>query len=465
MSATYEFAQQGPVQPFWQRIHRFFLLPLDKAVLLRMLGLSAAVALSCLLIFLGGLGVLLVCVALLAILVVGARYGFKIIERSSKGFLTPSDYPLTDGDLISPYLPYKFVALNVALGIAATLLAALFGGGDFVRIIIWGLFFVVLLPATTMRLVITGSFRGSLSPAEVVQVIKRIGPPYAALCAFIFFADLSRTYGMAALGIAGGVSAGAAGAGAGGLAAAIGAGTLMLIFMLSLGFWYFTYMICALIGYAMYQFADRLDISVVGPGEGRLMSSTGRHADVKVRTRDALLGQMVTAGEIREAIQLLSDDLRERPQDLSLHARLHKLLLSEGSNPRIEDHTEKYLALLVRSQNWREALELVEEALARRESWTPRPVESIAPLARAALQKGNPALAATLIKGFDKKHPNHPDTAQIYVIGAQIMAESANRPDEARRILKFTLKRYASDPIAAEASRYLEVLNRMSPAP
>jgi len=464
MSATYEFAQQGPAQPFWQRIHRFFLLPLDKAVLVRMAGLSAAVMLACLLIFLGGVGVLLVCAALLAILVVGARYGFKIIERSSKGFLTPSDYPLTDEDLVSPYLPYKFVALNIVLGVVATLLAALLGGGEFARIIVWGLFFVVLLPATTMRLVITGSFAGALNPTEVVQVIKRIGAPYAGLCAFIFFADLSRTYGMAALGIAGGIGGGAAGAGASGLAAAIGFGTLMLIFMLSLGFWYFTYVICALIGYAMYQYAEQLDISVVGPGEGRLMSTTGRHADVKARTRDALLGQMVSAGEIREAIQLLSDDLRERPQDLSLHARLHKLLLAEGSTPRIEDHTEKYLELMVKSQNWREALELAEEALGRRADWVPRPKELIAPLARAALQKGKPQLAAVLIKGFDKRYPNHPDTAQIYVVGAQIMAESANNPDEARRILKFVLKRFGSDPVATEASRYLEVLNRMNPA-
>jgi len=35
----------------------------------------------------------------------------------------------------------------------------------------------------------------------------------------------------------------------------------MLVFLLSVGFWYFSYVICALIGYAMYQYADRLQIS------------------------------------------------------------------------------------------------------------------------------------------------------------------------------------------------------------
>jgi tetratricopeptide (TPR) repeat protein len=211
----------------------------------------------------------------------------------------------------------------------------------------------------------------------------------------------------------------------------------------------------------MYQYADRLEISVVGPGEERLKSSTGRHADIKSRTRDALIGQMVTQGEIKEAIDLLNDDLRQRPNDLSLHARLHTLLLAENYTPKIEDHTEKYMAMLVKSQNWREALDLVEEALARRADWAPRQAESIAPLARAALQKGRPQLAATLIRGFDRKHPHHPDVPQIYFVGAQLMAESAGKPDEARRILNYLLQKYAADPVATEARRYLEVMERM----
>ncbi len=192
------------------------------------------------------------------------------------------------------------------------------------------------------------------------------------------------------------------------------------------------------------------------------MSSTGRHADIKARTRDALIGQMLTQGEVKEAIDLLNDDLRQRPNDLSLHARLHKLLLAENYGPRVEDHTEKYLALLVKSQNWREALDLVEEARTRRADWTPRQVESIAPLARAAMQKGRPQLAGALIRGFDKKYPNHPDVPQIYFVGAQLMAESAGKPEEARRILQYLLQKYAADPVATEARRYLEVMDRLT---
>ena len=454
MESIYEYSAQQAAEPFWQRIQKFFLLPLDRAVLLRIAGLSGVLVVSLVLLLFGAFGVFLLGAVVFALLVAGARYGFKIIERSSKGYLIPSDYPLTDEDLVGRFLPYKYVAMNVVFALLAGLFLSLLGGHEILGILIWGFFFVVLMPAATMRLVMTGSLRGALNPEELVNVIRRIGKPYAALCAFVFFADLSRTWGMVFLGSAGGVGAGGA--------SGVGFLVAMLVFLLSVGFWYFSYVICALIGYAMYQYADRLQISVVGPGEERLMSSTGRHADVKARTRDALIGQMVTQGEIKEAIDLLNDDLAKRPNDLSLHARLHKLIVAENYVPRIEDHTERYLALLVKSQNWREALDLVEEALARRADWTPRNAESIAPLARAALQKGRPQLAATLIRGFDKKHPNHPDIPQVYFVGAQLMAETARKPDDARRILQHLLQKYGNDPVAEEAKRYLEVLDRLA---
>lgn len=456
MSDAYAYASTGPIEPFWQRnrVNRFFLLPLDKAVLTRIAGLSVSFVAAFALLLFGGFGILLLVIALLAILIAGARYGFKIIERSSKGFLRPSDYPLTNDDLVSEYLPYKYAGINLVLALLVKLLELISGGNEFIAVSAWLIFFVGISPAATMRLVITGSLRGALNPAEMVSLIQRIGKPYAALAAFIFVAELCRSYGLAALAAGGGLSPGS-------LKTGFGVGTVIQLLLLSFAFWYFTYMICGLVGYAMYQFADALDISVMGPGEGAMRSvANARTIDVKARTRDALIGQMVTAGDIKEAIDLLSHDLSERPNDLSLHARLHRLLVAENSTPRIEHHTDSYLKLLVKSENWREAIELIEDAKARRGDWAPRDVDLVAPLAQAAIRLGKPQLAGQLIKGFDKKHSVHADVPRIYLIGAQLMAEWGGNPDEARRILEHLLKRYPSDSIAAEAGRYLQVLQR-----
>jgi len=453
METTYEYGNQQAAQPFWQRIRKFFLLPLDKSVLLRIFGLSGALLVSLALPLFGAIGVALLALVVLAVLIVGASYGFRIIERSSKGYLIPSDYGLTDQTAVGPLLPYKFAALIVAFATVAVILNRLLGAFDLAALIVLGLAFAALMPAASIRLVTTGSLRGAMDLAEVAGVMRKIGRPYAALSGFVFGGVVG---GLSALYLLGVLGHSATGPAEGGI------GYALLALLFSVIFWYYAFAVCAVLGYALYQHADKFHIALLARGDKRLKSSTGRHADVKARTRDALIGQMMTQGEVKEAIELLNADLSQRPNDLSLHARLHKLLLAENYGPRVEDHTEKYLALLVKSENWHEALTLAEEAQARRADWAPRRVELIAPLARAAVQKGRPQMAAVLIRGFDKKYPNHPDIPQIYFVGAQLMAESGSRPDEARRILQYLLQKYGNDPVTTEARRYLEVLDRMA---
>ena len=459
-SSTDAFSPATAIEPFWRRIHKFFTLPLDRAVLARIAGLAGAGVIAIALFFLGALGVLAGLAGILAVLVIGARYGFKIIERSSRGFLQPGDYPRSDEDLVSPYLPYKYVAMNIVFGLVLGLAALLTGGSEFFTLVVWLALFVVVIPAATMRLVITGSLRSALNPAELVALIQRIGKPYAALAAFVFCADLCRSYGMAALAVAGGLGAGALGM-AGGAKTAIGFGGVALLFFMGAGFWYFTYVICAMIGYAMYQYAETLEIAVIGPGEERVRSvARSRGGDSRTRTREALIGQMVAAGEIKDAIALLAEDLHDRPNDLALHGRYHRLLAADGDAARIESHADQYMTLLVKSQNWREAIELYEGTIARSPEWTMREAASIVPLAQAALRSGNPKVAGRLVRAFDRKHPNHPDVPRAYLLGAQLMAEHGNKPEEAERILRYVVKRHAGDPVAAEAQRYLDVMRR-----
>lgn len=455
METTHEYLSQQATEPFWQRLRQFFLLPLDRAVLIRIGTQSAAIFVAWLLLPLGSVGAALLLLATVTVFAAGGSYGFRIIERSSRGYLIPSDYPLTDQTAVSPLLPYKFAGLILTFALTATILATLSGRYDVAVLLIWGLAFGALMPAAATRLVMTGSLRGALRLEDLLTVIQKIGRPYAVLGAFAFLGVLFGTYGIFVLNTFRSPSSD-------GSMTVFSAALLALL--ISIGLWYLIYVVCALIGYAIYQYANQLQISLLGRGGERLKSSTGRHANVKARTRDVLIRQMVTQGEVKEAIDLLNDDLAKRPNDLSLHARLHELLIAENYLPRVEDHTEKYLALLVKSENWTEALKLAEEALARRADWAPRQAGMIAPLARAALQKGKPQLAGTLIRGFDRKHPNHPDTPRIYFVGAQLMAEGAQKPDEARRILSYLLRKYAADPVAEEARRYLEVLNRMAGA-
>ncbi|MDZ7652249.1 MAG: DUF4013 domain-containing protein [Burkholderiaceae bacterium] len=447
--------------PFWQRVPKFFQLPLDRAVATRILMMSAAAVLSPLALLLGFFGFLLMMVVLFCVVVIGAKFGFTIIERSAQGFLRPSDYPQVEVES-SWARPFKYVAINIVF-VLVLVAVVIVTTSEALAWVAWVILFGIAMPAAVMRLVMTGSLRRAISPGGIVEVIARIGKPYIALCVFVFFADLCRTYGTGLIAGAGGIGT-AMTAAAGGAKASLGAGVFVLMFLIVAGFWYFTYMICALIGYAMYQYAEALEITVIGPGETR--GPATRRVDVKARSRDAMVAKMVASGDVREAIEVINDDLRERPHDLSLHARLHKLLLAEGYRPRIEDHTEKYLNLLMKTDNAREALPLVEEALGRDAAWTPRTVEHVVPLARAAMAASKAHLAAQLIKGFDKKHRMHPDIPAVYLIGAQLMLQQGGPATaQARLILEHLVQKYPGDPAAAEGKRTLDRLDRLAAPP
>lgn len=460
MSTWTPDATVAPVTPFWQRMPRIFALPLEKVVLIRIATLSALALLSPLALFMGIFGVFVMLLVLLAVFVYGAAYGFTIIDRSSQGFLSPTGYPELDENA-SVWRPFKYVAINIVFVLIVVGVLLLTRGSEFLMWASYVLLFGIAMPAAVMRLVVTQSVFGALSPPGIVNTIARIGKTYFVLCIFVFFADMCRSYGVALIATGGGLTGAIAGAAAGG-GRGFGVGMFILLFVMAAAFWYFTYVICALIGYAMYQYSDALEITPIGPGEATRGPST-RKIDIKARSRDALIGKLVSEGAVKDAIDVLNDDLRERPQDLSLHARLHKLLLAEGYLPRIEDHTEKYLDLLMATGNEREALPLAEEALGRSAEWRPRKTEHIVPLARAAIAAGKNDLATRLIKGFDKKYKAHPDVPAVYLIGAQLMVAAGGPAlEQARRILEYLVQKFPDHPAGKEGERTLARLDMLA---
>jgi hypothetical protein len=471
-SASAWQSPETPVTPFWRRMPKFFAFPAARPALLRIAAAALAYGVAGWIFGRSLLGsplfaTLVLLVVFVATAVFIARYGFLVIERTAAGYLHPAQYP-EFGEQGSPYRPYKMFLVMMVVPIAIGVVSAVFTSP--LLMVVLFVAFALLLPASSMVMTMTDSFFDAVNPAACMQIARKIGKPYLALCLFLLLVMLSSQQAAdlilpRLLGPQVEAQAKALGAGATpqALAGALGRTMGLAFFVLSFIGNYFFILMCALIGYAMYQYADALGVSVVGPGEARTLGrvSSSEH---RRRTRDALIGQMVAAGEIREAIDMLNDDLRDRPADLSLHARLHKLLKIEGSTPRIEDHAERYLELLVRTDNIREALPLVEAAFARRADYEPRTVEMIVPLARGALAAGKSRLAAQLIRGFDRRHRAHPEVPNVYLLGAQVMLEGGAPPAQAQRMLAHVIEQYPQHAAAAEARRLSERLARLAGA-
>lgn len=468
MTTTAEpWQMQAPVTPFWRRMPKFFLFPAARAPMIRIAvgGLAYGIAgwvFGRNLFTSPAFGTLFLFAALLAVSVYIARYGFLVIERTAAGYLHPSQYP-EFGEQGSPYRPYKMFLVMMVVPVLIGIVSAVFTSPLLMLLLF--IAFAALLPASTIVMTMTDSFFEAINPARALEVARKIGKPYWALCLFLLLLMVSSQQASGLLmpkllGQQAQPQPLGPGADLTALSGALGRAMGAAFFVAGFVGNYFFILMCALIGYVMYQYADRLGVSVVGPGE---VATTGRVSsrEHQRRMRDAMIGQMVAAGEIREAIDTLNDDLRDRPSDLSLHARLHKLLLIEGSLPRIEDHTERYIDLLIKSDNAKEALALAEEAYGRKADWEPRKLEHVAPLARAALESGKPQLAAQLIRGFDRKHRMHPDIPQIYLIGAKLLVQSGNTA-QAQRILEHLAANYGENPVAAEAKRLAERLTQLA---
>jgi hypothetical protein len=468
-SATWQSAET-PVTPFWRRMPKFFLFPAAKHSLWRILAASLAYAIAGWvfgrsLLSAPVFGVLFMFGVLLATGVFLARYGFLVIERTAAGYLHQDQYP-EFAEAGSPYRPYKMFLVMMVVPIGIGIVAGILKSAFLMLLLLVA--FAALLPASAMVMTMTDSFFDAVNPSRCLEMARKIGKPYLALCLFLLLLMLSSQQAADVVlpRLVGGEMQGhakdlTAGANPAAMAGAVGRTMALAFFVLSFIGSYFFILMCVLIGYTMYQYSDALGVSVVGPGEARTLGKISS-AEHQRRTRDALIGQMVAAGEIREAIDMLNGDLRDRPNDLGLHARLHKLLLIEGAAPRIDDHAERYIELLVKTDNAREALPMVEAQFGRRPDYEPRELALVAPLARAALGAGKPKLAAALIRGFDKRHRMHPDIPQVYLIGAQVLLESGAPSMQARQMLQYLLARYPEHPVAVDAARLMRRIDQLS---
>jgi len=454
---------QNAVMPFWQRMPHLFLFPLRRAPLVRIL---VATAVFCAAVWYAQprlasaplFSRLLLACAWCASTLYISQYAFIVIERSASGYLDTRSYPALEG---APEWrrPIKMFLVLVLVPWLIVFLGQMLLPGLIVLIAV--LVFALLLPASVMVMTLNDSFADAANPVRCARTAWSIGPPYLLLCLYLvllFIGSLQAIHALlpdprAALPPAGAAASVASATGV----AAQGLSVLVVTLVGN----YFLILTCALIGYAMYQYSAVLGITVVGPGDLRAARRTSSAAHAR-RQREALIGRLVTAGEFREALELVSDDLRQRPSDLSLHARFHTLLLHEGSQPRIEDHADRYLELLLNGANTKDALALLRQTRERYPDFVPRDPARLPQLAEAALEAQQPDLAAALIRGFDKKNPGHASIPEVYVLGGRLMLQ-AGRATDARQLFLHVTGKYPQSTAAAQARRFLERFNASAP--
>lgn len=417
--------------PFWERLPRFLLYPMQTGSMLRIAGYSIFGGLSMVLppLF-GGLLQLILWIVFL-------KYAFLVMERTSNGrFDEPSDVNgHEEGDTSQVVRQF---GLFIVFGLVFTLFATLFGE------IGYGLGWLmmnVIPPAGIMIIAVTRSLWQALNPAQIVFYIKTIGSPYLALCFLLLSLSASGTWLQAFL--------------------YDHMDSWLALPLLSFVEFYFTLITYHMMGYAIYQYHEELGVHADVSYEEATAKLAPEKAPDPFLTK---LSALITNGQENEAVNLLREELRFHWDRNDLHERYQRLLFATDKKEEALKHGREFISKLVSEKRLFQALDLCEQCLKLTPEFQLQDPNHVYELAFAAKTGNRQNLALGLMRRFDRRNPDHPHIPAIYLLSAQILSEYLRKDSEAMQILRELQVKFPGHAVAAEARQYLDVLQKMAAA-
>ncbi len=311
----------------------------------------------------------------------------------------------------------------------------------------------MLLPSAAIVIALEDKFFKALNPTLVVYFIRSIGSAYFALWAFFLLIAGARQFAL---------TAGAK------LPAALG-------FPLEMGLaTYLALVLFAMMGYALYQFHQELHLDVdvdfddhrlAGGAESIARSGSAYAAVNDAASADPLerkVQALLKEGNVREAIAEVKDYMRYDKFDAALNTRLHALHLQAGDTAATVAHGQQWLTALARANQGPQAVAAIRELLKMDPEFIVADGDVVLPAAQAAVKLRDAALAVKLLKGFDKRFPQHKDLPGVFLLGAKLMSEHMRQHDKAAALLRSVLARFPDHAISGEAKTYLSVLESVA---
>ena len=260
------------------------------------------------------------------------------------------------------------------------------------------------LPSAALVIAIDDAFFKSLNPLFVGHFVRTMGAAYFVLWVFVLAIVGARQ-----------------------LVLAVGAEWptyVRLPVEMGLGT-YLGIVLCALMGYVIYQFHQELHLEVevdfnthrkAGGVAAIADAGSARAAVASAHPMDPLEHRIQAAlakGDIKEAIAEVKDELRYDRLDPALNTRLHALYMRAGDRSVTLDHGQLWLSGLARAGDAKPLLAALHKLRTIDDRFTPRNGDLMLPLAQAAERAGERDLALELLRGFAPHFAEHKDRAAV----------------------------------------------------
>jgi len=418
------------ITPFWERIPRFFVYPLnaDCLVYLAMLAVASLAG------FLPLAGIIIFLLISFALL----KYGYAVLSHTASGNLSPPKL-WSDNLAGEVNLPLRqlvvFVLMVVVVGLAGRLspvagIAAL-------------LFMLFSLPASVMSMALLGSILEALNPVALARVIARIGWPYLILYVFLLL-------------LSGGSEVAAE------LLEPILPDWLLVITGVFIT-GYFTVIMFHMMGYVVYQYHEPLGYENVKEFD-RAEDVPASKAPAPVDPFLNEINILVSEGKLEEAKARLKGrlNLAGTPDE---RERYHRLLKLSGDKAELARHGATYLRALVELGRTGQALDVFSDCLHTDPEFHVPDGRLVYGLGSLAHERGRYDLALRILNRFAQRYPRHQDIPRAYLVAAKILCEHKNQDAQARKILADLLRRYPDHDSLEDIKGYLRFVDRLETAP
>ncbi len=417
---------ENAIDPFWQRLPRFFLYPFNRWSMILMVAVAALGTLF------AGRGVVSGIVGIL-LWGVTIKYSYAALTATASGDLTPP--PLDTKSLSDDFgQVFKQFALFIVIGIG--LVAAAFVGGRPLALAYY-LMAMLLLPSMIILLATTNSLIGALNPMLFIGLATRIGWSYLLLYFFVsllgsapmilgrfIFQHLPQTAGL---------------------------------FLFNLAKVYYAIVSYHLMGYVILQYHRRIGYEV---NFEDFRDPEAQAPAAETDENQLLLNRvnlLIREGRHDEAMETLEAAAKDGFEDVRLSQRYYTLLKLKARREQLRKHRPRHLDLLSRAGRKREALDVYGECLADDSAFTP-PAETLFKLGSWFNENGKSKAAITAFNRLVKAYPDDPLVPKAYFRAAQIFHDRLMNPDRARKILRGLLNKYPDHEIASRAETYLSHL-------
>jgi hypothetical protein len=409
-------------QPFWERIPTFFAYGLQSGPL----AFSALLAVASLF--------MPASLILWAVLFsIATKYFYSVIEASSEAQRAAPT-------LASAFTGPGFSLFFKQLVVFVLCFVALWIASDFDSEALYWLVNISLLlamPASIIRLALDKTLGAALSPDEVGQVIKAMGWRYLILCAFLFILWQSPSWVTLML--------------------SHGLPRVVLFPIAAFLFSYFTVVMCAMMGYAVFQYQGALGYAIAEED-----SHNGYPQDEYRRRRALAEAEIrIKEGQSEHALETLTQALERAPDDLKLNERFHQLLFNLNAKERCLRHLAHYLPLATRSSPALASTALLN-ARKIQPDYLPDDALVCERIAAALLERHRTREGLSLLRNLHQRFPDYPHIPRAYLLAARGFAEGLGQAEPAQKLLAFVRGRYPQSPLMAEVDTLQQILDRMA---